>query len=356
MLEFEWLWMFLCLPLPLLVYFFLPKAQQEQASLRVPFFHRAERALNQQSGLSRSQSLLNLCVLGLIWLMLVSAAAKPQWLGEAITLPSSGRDLLVAVDISGSMETADMVVEDQQIPRVLVVKYVVGEFLERRVNDRLGLILFGTNAYLQSPLTFDRKTVNQLLQEAQLGFAGEKTAIGDAIGLAIKRLKDRPDSQRVLILLTDGANTAGEVAPRKAADLAKQAGVKIYTIGVGADEMVVRQGLFGTFNRKVNPSADLDEATLQYIAETTGGQYFRARNPAELAGIYNVLDTLEPVEQEADTYRPTRSLYFWPLAAALITSLLLAIGKMGLSLLNLSQGKREVKEVTGQLHSHQETK
>lgn len=338
MLEFEWLWMFLCLPLPLLVYFLWPKAQREEAALRVPFFQRAELALNQKSGLTRSQSLLNLCTLSLMWLMLVTASAKPQWLGDPITLPASGRDLLVAVDISGSMETADMVVEDQQIPRVLIVKYVVGEFLERRINDRLGLILFGTNAYLQSPLTFDRKTVNQLLQEAQLGFAGEKTAIGDAIGLAIKRLKDRPDSQRVLILLTDGANTAGEVAPRKAADLAKQAGVKIYTIGVGAEEMIIRQGLFGSFNRKVNPSADLDEATLEYIADTTGGKYFRARNPSELARIYGVLDTLEPVEQDAETYRPTQSLYFWPLAAALMISLLLAISKLGLSILKPSQG------------------
>lgn len=327
MFSFGWPWAFTLLLLPLLVYFFYPKAKKENAALRVPFFERAESALSQAAKKDAATSILNTLVLSFIWLMLVITIAKPQWFDEPISLPTTGRDLLVAVDISGSMETRDMIVENEQIPRILIVKYVVGEFLKRRENDRLGLILFGTNAYLQSPLTFDRKTVDKLLQETQLGFAGEKTAIGDAIGLAVKRLRDRPDSQRVLILLTDGANTAGEVAPRKAADLAAQADVKIYTVGVGADEMVMRQSLFG-FDRRVNPSADLDEGTLQYIADKTGGQYFRARNPEELERIYKSLDELEPVEQEAELYRPTRSLYFWPLAIAFLTSLLFSLIKL----------------------------
>lgn len=324
MLSFEWPWVFLLLPLPALAFFALPRARRENAALRVPFFHRVQIMLS-DSAQRPASSAFKLLSLSLVWLLLVAAAARPQWVGEAISLPTSARDLLVAVDISGSMETADMRVENQQIARILIVKYVVGDFLERRVNDRLGLILFGTNAYLQSPLTFDRKTVNRFLQEAQLGFAGEKTAIGDAIGLAVKRLKDRPEAQRVLILLTDGANTAGEIAPRKAAELAQQAGVKIYTIGVGADEMVVRGGLFGTFDRRVNPSADLDEPTLEYIAEVTGGRYFRARNPQELEQIYSVLDTLEPTEQDPETYRPTATLFFWPLGGALLVSFLMAL-------------------------------
>ena len=337
MLQFEWPWVFSALPLPALIYFLLPRAKKEESSLLVPFYQRVESALHVQAHTMANRNVFKLALLSLIWLMMVIATARPQWIGEAINLPTSGRDLLVAVDISGSMETPDMVVENQQLARIVVVKYVVGEFLKRRESDRLGLILFGTNAYLQAPLTFDRQTVNKLLQETQLGFAGEQTAIGDAIGLGIKRLKDRPESQRVLILLTDGHNTAGEVLPRQAADLAKQAGVKIYTIGVGAEEMTVNRGIFGGFSQRVNPSKDLDENTLNYIAETTGGLYFRARNPEELAQIYAELDKLEPIEQEAETFRPIEALFYWPLGMSLALSLFLLI--LNLLPLNLLASK-----------------
>lgn len=326
MFSFEWPWLFLVAPLPFAIYLLVPRAREETAALKVPFFRRAEAALLDNSGIQRPGSLLKFMTALAVWLLLVSAAARPQWLGDAVSLPTSGRDLLVAVDISGSMSTEDMVVEGHQIPRILIVKYVVGEFLARRINDRLGLILFGSNAYLQSPLTFDRKTVNQLLQEAQLGFAGRQTAIGDAIGLAIKRLQNRPDSQRVVILLTDGANTAGEVDPRQAALLAQQAGVKIYTVGVGAEEMMKH---VGPFARKVNPSQDLDEATLQYIADATGGKYFRARNPQELELIYQTLDQLEPIAQEAAVFRPKQALFFWPLGASLLLSLAMGVFSLG---------------------------
>ena len=332
MLQFEWPWVFFALPLPLLVYFLLPRAKKEEAALVVPFYQRVQSAMHINPRATASKSVAKLAYLAALWILLVTATSRPQWVGEPMDVPTSGRDLLVAVDISGSMEQADMVFDNQQYARITVVKSVVSEFLKRREADRLGLILFGTNAYLQAPLTFDRDTVSQLLIESQLGFAGEKTAIGDAIGLAIKRLKDRPESQRVLILLTDGANTAGEVLPRQAADLAKQAGIKIYTIGVGADEMIVNQGLFGS--RRINPSADLDEATLQYIADTTGGLYFRARNPQELANIYGELDKLEPIEQEAETFRPVEALFYWPLGAALVISMLSILMNLVASLLN----------------------
>jgi Ca-activated chloride channel family protein len=266
-------------------------------------------------------------LLTLVWLICVAAAARPQWVGEPVQLPAAGRDLLLAVDISGSMEIADMVLQNRNLQRIDVVKLVVGDFVQRRQNDRLGLILFGSNAYLQAPLTFDRTTVNTLLQEAQLGFAGQQTAIGDAIGLAIKRLRERPEASRVLILLTDGANTAGEVEPRHAADLAKLAGVKIYTIGVGAEEMI-QQTLFG--RRRVNPSADLDEGTLQYIADHTGGTYFRARNPEELVQIYAELDKLEPIELDEEVFRPVAALFHWFLGAALLLSFLLAMLRLDL--------------------------
>ncbi|VUD48725.1 hypothetical protein TDB9533_01291 [Thalassocella blandensis] len=324
MLQFEWLWVFFLLPLPLLCFLLLPRAKREEAALSVPFFKRAETVFASNEGFGSSKNLINRLFLALIWLALLFAASKPLWVGDPIQIPASGRDLMLAVDLSDSMKKADMVVQGQQIARILIVKHVVGEFVKRRESDRIGLILFGTNAYLQAPLTFDKSTVKQLLDEAMLNMAGPNTAIGDAIGLAIKRLKDRPDSQRVLILLTDGANTAGEVSPRQAADLAKQAGLKIYTVGIGADEMMVRGGFFGGFNRRVNPSADLDEDTLTYIADTTGGRYFRARNPQELEQIYQEIDKLEPIEQEAEVFRPTKALYYWPLALAFALSLLLA--------------------------------
>jgi len=183
-------------------------------------------------------------------------------------------------------------------------------------------VLFGEQAYLQTPLTFDRDTVLTMLDEAQIGLAGRATAIGDSIGLAIKRLRENANSNRVLILMTDGANTAGEVDPLQAADLAAREGLTVYTIGIGADEMLVRS-LFGT--RRVNPSADLDERTLQTIAAKTGGQYFRARDLAELEAIYQLLDELEPVERDPQTFRPTKALFYWPLAAALLLMAALAV-------------------------------
>lgn len=324
MFEFGLPWVFVTLPLALLCFIFLPANKQEQSGLKVPFFHSLDQYVT-RTGSSKNNRLFRLGILSLIWLLLVTAAAKPQWIGEKINLPTSGRDLLVAVDISGSMKQPDMVVEGEQIPRINVVKYIVGEFIERREGDRLGLVLFGSNAYLQSPLTFDRATVKQFLLEAQLGFAGEQTAIGDAIGLSVKRLRDRPADKRVLILLTDGANTAGEVDPRQAADLAKLAGVKIYTVGIGADSMEVEQNsFFRNFKRTINPSRDLDEDTLNYIADTTGGQYFRARSPQELNKIYTLFDSLEPIEQDEKSFRPVSTLYYYPLLTALILSFLLA--------------------------------
>ncbi len=326
MFEFAWPWMFALLPLPLLVYWLLPALVRQEAALRVPFFQQIAGLQQQQISRSANRWLQRL-LLTLVWLLCVSAAARPQWIGEPVQLPATGRDLLLAVDISGSMEIPDMVLQNRNLQRIDVVKFVIGDFVKRRENDRLGLILFGSNAYLQAPLTFDRKTVETLLREAQIGFAGQQTAIGDAIGLAIKRLRDRPQASRVLILLSDGANTAGEVDPRQAADLAKLSGVKIYTIGLGADEMI-QQTLFG--RRKINPSADLDEDTMRYIAEQTGGQYFRARNPEELVRIYAELDRLEPIEQDDEVFRPANALYFWPLAAALMLSFLMALSRVAL--------------------------
>lgn len=326
MLELVWPSTLLLLPLPWLAWRFWPAAGGEDAALRAPFF-QSWRDLQQGDGTgSRRRNWLAALLLCLTWLTLLLALSRPMWIGEPVTLPASGRDLLMAVDLSGSMQVEDMMVGQNQVARISAVKQVVGDFIERRRGDRLGLILFGSNAYVQAPLTFDANTVKRFLQEAQLGFAGRETAIGDAIGLSVKRLRERPADSRVLILLTDGANNAGEVQPLDAARLAADNGVKIHTIGIGADKMVV-PGLFGSSfgARTVNPSADLDEPTLREIASLTGGSYFRARDPAELANIYQLLDALEPVEQAAESYRPQRSLFHLPMAVAFASSLLLAL-------------------------------
>ncbi|MDB9879364.1 VWA domain-containing protein [Pseudomonadales bacterium] len=321
MIEFLWPLALLALPLPLLAYWLLPVARQEDAALRAPFFRSAAQ-YDVQTGQPSNTSLLRRLLMVLIWLALIISAARPQYIGEPVQLPTNGRDLMLAVDISGSMGTEDMEVGNTLVSRLLVVKAVVGDFVERRVGDRLGLILFGSKAYLQTPLTFDRKTVRTLLMETPLGIAGGKTAIGDAIGLAVKRLQSRPADSRVLILLTDGQNNIGEVTPLQAAKIAAQEGVKIYTIGFGAEEMQI-PGLL--FNRTVNPSSELDSQTLIEIAELTGGIYQRARSAAELQAIYTVLDELEPIEQDQETFRPVMSLFYWPLALALLASVLLIV-------------------------------
>ncbi|TAN53109.1 MAG: VWA domain-containing protein [Methylococcaceae bacterium] len=320
MIHLQWPWLLLALPLPWLLWRWLAPLDNAAVALRVPFLHEFDDAPVGRP-LPAGQGHPPLLAIA-AWLLLVLAAARPQWLGEPMEQAVSGRDLLLAVDLSGSMAETDFVLNGDTVNRLTAIKHVAGQFIERRAGDRIGLILFGSQPYLQAPLTFDRKTVHTLLDEAVIGMAGDATAIGDALGLAVKRLRTNPAEQRVLILLTDGANTAGTIAPLKATDLAAAAGLKIYTIGVGADEMVVRD-FFGT--RRVNPSADLDETTLKAIAEKTGGRYFRARDTDELEQIYALLDRLEPTEKDVQYFRPHQELYPWPLGLAL----LLAAGMLG---------------------------
>ena len=322
MLEFTWPWAFLALPLPLLVYRLMARAPRQDAALYVPFFNVLTRLQSDSENLT-SGHILNLICCILIWLLVVLAASRPQWLGEPVQLPSTGRDLMLAVDISGSMEAQDMIVGSRQASRIEVVKAVVGDFVERREGDRLGLILFAAHAYIQAPLTFDRKVVGELLEEADIGIIEESaTAIGDAIGLSVIHLRNRPENSRVLVLLTDGVNNAGEVSPEQAGQLARTENIKIYTIGIGADQ-VTQRTFFGA--RTINPSAELDEEVLTGIAESTGGRYFRARDVTDLVDIYEELDLLETIEQDEQTYRPTRVLFHWPLGAALMISFLLSL-------------------------------
>jgi Ca-activated chloride channel family protein len=319
-IEFFQPWVFAILPLPLLIALLLPRAATATpAALRLPFFSGLQVGLG-KPGKPVSKWWVGLAVIS--WILLVSAAAQPRLIGKTVHIPMSGRSLMMAVDISGSMETEDMQIGGQMVNRLQAVKKVAGDFIKKRKGDRVGLILFGSQAYLQAPLTFDRKTVNILLNEAQIGLAGKQTAIGDAIGLAIKRLRKLPAKNRVLILLTDGANTAGSVDPLKAADLAAQEGVRIYTIGVGADSQWVNT----PFGAQKIGSSELDESTLQAIASKTSGRYFRARDVRSLADIYRLLDKIEPVSKDDLSYRPMTELYHWPLALALLLSLLIAIG------------------------------
>ena len=323
MYQFAEPWIFLLAPLPALVYWMVPPSRPGGGALQVPFFDEvaAMGGEGRQGG-----KRLRLLWLILLWLLLLTAAARPQWLGEPGDIEISGRDLMLAVDVSGSMKAMDMVFERRPQDRLSAVKRVAGDFIQRRRGDRIGLILFGTRAYLQAPLSLDRDTVNQLLQESAIGIAGEKTAIGDAVGLALKRLKDRPGREKLLILLTDGANTAGEMDPRRAADLAKLADLRIHTIGVGSGDSTGLQGIFG--GRLLGGRSDLDEATLTAIAEATGGRYFRALDAGTLEKIYALIDELEPVAQTESRFRPVAELFHWPLGAAVLLSLLWALARV----------------------------
>ncbi|MCU1716055.1 vWA domain-containing protein [Pseudomonas sp. 5P_3.1_Bac2] len=318
MFEFAWPWVFLLAPLPWLLRLWLPAADSGEAALKVSFLSELE-SLSGSRARPRLPAARQQAPFALIWLLLLLACARPQWLGEPLPLPASGRDLLLAVDVSGSMDYPDMEWQGEDISRLSLVKHLFGEFIDGRQGDRVGLILFGNRAYLQSPLTFDRQTVHSWLDEAQKNIAGPQTAIGDAIGLAVKRLRLRPAQSRVLVLITDGANNAGAIDPLTAARLAADEQIHIYTIGIGADPKA--GGVLGMLG--YNPGIELDEAGLQAIAEVTGGQYFRARNSEELQAIEATLDRLQPVAQKPQLARPSLVLYPYPLALALLLSLLL---------------------------------
>lgn len=315
MIHFDFLWALIALPLPLIVYWLPAKKQVQAAPLRMPTLIKGVHSQE----FSPEKKKAPLFILSIIWLLIVFASTQPQWLGEAVNVPTEGREMMIAVDLSGSMQVEDMSLNGRSVNRLDMLKVLLGEFIERRSGDRLGLILFGDDAYMQTPMTFDRKTVQQMLDETVLGLVGKQTAIGDAIALAVKRFDEKKESNRVLLLLTDGQNTAGKITPDQALELAVAKNITIYTIGIGADVMV-QNSLFGS--RRVNPSSELDEESLQRLADETGGYYFRARASEDMSKIYQLLDELEPVEQEQQQMRPLSALYYWPLGLALIISLL----------------------------------
>lgn len=313
MFEFAWPWVFVMLPLPILVWWLLPPYRARQASVQVPFFERLAAATGQtpqQGAVVLRRRAFQMIVATLSWILLVAALARPQWVSDPITHEISARDLILAIDISGSMDQADFREPGGQVlTRLDGVKRVVKDFIGRRQGDRIALILFGTKAYVQVPFTQDLQTAEQLLEQTQVGMAGQQTAIGDAIGLAIKTLEKSTAAEKLLILLTDGNDTASRVPPEHAADIARQHGLVIYTIGVG------------------DPAASgenrVDLGTLRTVADTTGGQFFRAEDGAQLQSIYADIDRLAPAKLQTLSWRPKLPLFQWPLGAALILSLAL---------------------------------
>lgn len=318
MIHFEWLWVLGLAPLPWLVYRLLTPASLAFAALKAPFYDLLAAV---SEGVA-SRRKIGMILALLTWLLLLLASARPQWVGEPVATPLSGRDLMLAVDLSDSMKERDMVIEQVTVNRLQAVQSIAAKFIERREGDRIGLILFGSEAYLQSPLTLDRRSVNTLLEEAIIGIAGNQTAIGNAIALAVKRLPDRESGDKVLILLTDGKNTAGTFSPAQATTLAKKTGLKVYTIGIGSE----RLSGFSGFLR----GATVDEETLQQIAKATQGRYFRARNSEELEQIYAIIDELEPADEEQQSLRPIKELFHWPAALVFLLVLIqLGLRQMG---------------------------
>ncbi|MFT7008234.1 MAG: Ca-activated chloride channel family protein [Colwellia sp.] len=328
MITFGWPWLLLLLPLPLLVYW-LPQKRNDRtsAALVIPKL-LSNISVNITTQTSKKSPLI---ILALCWLLTVLALSQPEWLGDAIDIPTEGREMMIAVDLSGSMQIEDMSLNGSAVNRLDMLKVVLGDFIERRVGDRLGLILFADDAYMQTPMTFDRKTVKQMLDESVLGLVGRKTAIGDAIALAVKRFDAKQESNKILLLLTDGQNTAGKITPEQALELAVARDITIYTVGIGA-EVMLQKSLFGT--RRVNPSSELDERTLTMLARQTGGKYFRAKDSQGMELIYSLLDQLEPVEQDQQQMRPLTALFYWPLSFAFL------LGTVYLLAINLSPSIR----------------
>ena len=312
MLQFSYPWLFLLIPLPLLMYFFAPTYREPRLAVRVPFMDLLFRltgrhsddgaALTRRTPMQKAQLLIG-------WLALVVALARPTWMDQPVVRELPMRDMLVALDLSGSMETADFTDDSgESSDRLTAAKQVLDPFLSRREGDRVGLIFFGSAAFVQAPFTEDLEVVRELLDEAQVRMLGPRTMLGDAIGVAIQLFERSEVDERVLIVLTDGNDTGSMVPPLRAAEIAKDNGVTVYTIAMGDPEAAGEQAL--------------DEVTLKAVAATTSGEYFHADDRAELDRIYQVLDQMNPKQVETLSYRPEHELYFWPLGLAIILSLI----------------------------------
>ena len=305
-------WLFLLIPLPWLVRKLLPTHHERKAAVRVPFMQRLSRLAGLQPGSGVAvarRPVSQWMVLSITWLLVVFAITRPQWLEEPIIKELPMRDLLVAVDLSGSMEAQDFTdAEGNMVDRLTAVKQVLDAFFARRDGDRVGLILFGSAAFVQVPFTDDLDVVRELLGEAQIRMLGPRTMLGDAMGLAINLFERSEVDERVLIVLTDGNDTGSLVPPERAAEIARDNGVVVHTIAIGDPAAAGEQAL--------------DEKTLGNIATITNGGYFHANDRQELEEIYSHLDEINPRQVETQSYRPLTDLYDWPLAAGMLITLL----------------------------------
>ena len=314
-----WPWVLLLCLLPLLLRLWRPSRIRREPALRLPW----QPQLGRTSGALRLPAGRSAIALWLAWCLLCVALARPQVLGDPVEQAATARQLMLALDISASMNEPDMRLVGRRVERIVAARVVLDDFLSRRQGDHLGVIVFGQQAFVLTPLTPDLGTVRAQLADAQVGLAGDNTAIGDAIALAVKRLRGQQQGPRVLVLLTDGVNTAGSIEPLRAAELAANDAVRVHTIAFGGDGGMDFFGL-----RIPGQSPTLDESVLKTIAETTGGEFFRARDSDELAGIYARIEQLEPVSVQAVPLRPWRECYpFWLGLALLALLVSAATGK-----------------------------
>lgn len=321
MFEFAYLWVWLLLPLPWLMRAVLPAAQHQQTPLALP---KAARFISPRQ-VTQPASVKFWLLPTLVWLCLLATLAQPQWVGEPVPVTQERREMMIALDLSGSMQAEDMTLHGRQVTRLQMAHSILADFIERRHGDRIGLIVYADDAYVYSPLTTDLKALAQLAREAQIGLAGQRTALGDAIALSFKTMEDSDSEPPIVLMLTDGINNSGSISTEEALRLAEHTSVRMHTIGIGSDEIVI-QGLFG--ERRIDPSAEMDEAFLQQIATATGGHYFRAHNEDEMRQIYALIDELEPIADDSQHLRPRYSLAHWPLGAGAALVVLMLVGRL----------------------------
>lgn len=300
------------LPLPLLVWWLFPPRREQVSALRFPFFRRivdASGAEPRSGAVVLRRSRLQVATAVLVWVLLVVAMARPERVGAPIEKQQAARDVVLSIDISGSMDAVDFTAADgSRIQRLQGVRDVVDGFIANRQGDRMSLIVFGSKAYVQAPLTEDLDTIRELLGQTRVGMAGPHTALGDSIGLAIRTFEASDIEQRLLILLSDGTDTVSRMSPVNAAEIARDRGIEIYTIGVGDPE--------------ASGEDKVDLKTLQQIAGRTGGQYFFAEDGDGLTSVYDRIDDLAPRETETLSYRPRQSLAWLPLLLAALATLI----------------------------------
>jgi Ca-activated chloride channel family protein len=330
MLTFAWPWVALLAPLPLMIRWIVPATGEVRPAVRVPFLSRLTAASRQSTSVKTRRRADRILLPSLVWIAILVALARPQWLEPPMERTIPARDLLLLVDLSGSMEQSDFTNEKgQSVDRLTAVKEVLDEFLARREGDRVGLVVFGNAPFLQAPFTTDLELWRQLLGETAVGMAGPRTALGDAIGLGIGRFDGSDAPTKTIIALTDGNDTGSGVPPAEAARIARDRDITIHTVAVGDPTTVGEE--------------KLDQEALQAVAQTTGGGYFLALDRDQLAGIYERLDAIETRETQTVSYRPKREMYFWPLAAALLLSLTTHISGMIVSRRGLARSNPPVR-------------